>query len=113
MKTMKKKTEKKTEKKAKNRYFTKVHEEAIINYTLTEDNKIRTELYVNYIEPAFGEMVDKIVYTYKFTTLPNVDVLKDDCKIWLTTILDKFDPSKNSKAFSYSVSLLKIGLSTR
>ena len=101
MKTMKKKTEKKTEKKAKNRYFTKVHEEAIINYTLTEDNKIRTELYVNYIEPAFGEMVDKIVYTYKFTTLPNVDVLKDDCKIWLTTILDKFDPSKNSKAFSY------------
>tara|TARA_R110002110_G_scaffold26039_7_gene96242 strand:+ start:10577 stop:11281 length:705 start_codon:yes stop_codon:yes gene_type:complete len=98
---MKKKTEKKTEKKAKNRYFTKVHEEAIINYTLTEDNKIRTELYVNYIEPAFGEMVDKIVYTYKFTTLPNVDVLKDDCKIWLTTILDKFDPSKNSKAFSY------------
>ena len=46
-------------------------------------------------------MVDKIVYTYKFTTLPNIDVLKEDCKIWLTTILDKFDPQKNSKAFSY------------
>jgi len=87
--------------KSKNKYFTKVHEEAIINYILTEDNKIRTELYVNYIEPAFGEMVDKIVYTYKFTTLPNIDVLRDDCKIWLTTILDKFDPNKNSKAFSY------------
>jgi len=87
--------------KSKNKYFTKVHEEAIINYTLTEDNKIRTELYVNYIEPAFNEMVDKIVYTYKFTTLPNIDVLKEDCKIWLTTILDKFDPQKNSKAFSY------------
>jgi len=56
---------------------------------------------VNYIEPAFNEMVDKIVYTYKFTTLPNIDVLRDDCKIWLTTILDKFDPEKNSKAFSY------------
>jgi hypothetical protein len=87
--------------KSKNKYFTKVHEEAIINYTLTEDNKIRTELYVEYIEPAFNEMVDKIVYTYKFTTLPNIDVLKEDCKIWLTTILDKFDPQKNSKAFSY------------
>ena len=46
-------------------------------------------------------MVDKIVYTYKFTTLPNVDFLKDECKIWLTTILDKFDPEKGSKAFSY------------
>ena len=46
-------------------------------------------------------MVDKITYTYKFTTLPNIDVLKDECKIWLTTILDKFDPEKGSKAFSY------------
>ena len=46
-------------------------------------------------------MVDKIAYTYKFTSLPNIDVLKDDCKIWLTTILDKFDPTKGSKAFSY------------
>ena len=46
-------------------------------------------------------MVDKIVYTYKFTTLPNVDALKDECKVWLTTILDKYDPSKGSKAFSY------------
>ena len=95
------KKKRKMARKSKNKYFTKVHEEAIINYILTEDNKIRTELYVNYIEPAFGEMVDKIVYTYKFTTLPNIDVLRDDCKIWLTTILDKFDPNKNSKAFSY------------
>ena len=46
-------------------------------------------------------MVDKITYTYKFTTLPNIEVLKDECKIWLTTILDKFDPGKGSKAFSY------------
>tara|TARA_B100000131_G_scaffold89924_1_gene86597 strand:- start:3379 stop:3927 length:549 start_codon:yes stop_codon:yes gene_type:complete len=46
-------------------------------------------------------MVDKIVYTYKFNTLPNVDCLKDDCKIWLMTILDKYDPSKKTKAFSY------------
>tara|TARA_R110000824_G_scaffold157825_1_gene331322 strand:+ start:762 stop:1310 length:549 start_codon:yes stop_codon:yes gene_type:complete len=46
-------------------------------------------------------MVDKIVYTYKFTTLPNIDLLKEECKIWLTTILDKYDPNKGSKAFSY------------
>jgi len=46
-------------------------------------------------------MVDKIVYTYKFTNLPNIDDLKAECKIWLTTILNKFDASKGSKAFSY------------
>jgi len=46
-------------------------------------------------------MVDKIVFTYKFTTLPNIDELRDECKVWLTTILDKYDQSKGSKAFSY------------
>jgi len=27
--------------------------------------------------------------------------LKDDCKLWLITILDKYDPERKSKAFSY------------
>ena len=46
-------------------------------------------------------MVDKIVYTYKFTTLPNIDYLRDECKIWLVTILDKYNQDKGYKAFSY------------
>jgi len=61
----------------------------------------RTELYVNYIQPAFDQMVDKIVFTYKFTNLSNIEYLRDECKIWLMTILDKYDQSKGSKAFSY------------
>tara|TARA_A100001515_G_scaffold26022_2_gene19948 strand:- start:9025 stop:9708 length:684 start_codon:yes stop_codon:yes gene_type:complete len=87
--------------KKKNHYFTQDHENAIVAYAKTDDIKVRTELYINWIEPAFNEMVDKIIYTYKFTNLPNIDVLKDECKIWLTTILDKYDPNKGSKAFSY------------
>jgi len=82
-------------------YFTKVHENAIIKYASTECNKIRSDLYIRLIGPAFNEMVDKIVYTYKFTNLPNIDYLKDDCKVWLTTILNKYDPARKSKAFSY------------
>tara|TARA_Y100001937_G_scaffold128808_1_gene208377 strand:- start:20174 stop:20758 length:585 start_codon:yes stop_codon:yes gene_type:complete len=58
-------------------------------------------LYEDLIQPAFSEMVDKIVYTYRFTTLPNIDELRDDCKVWLTTILAKYDPNRGSKAFSY------------
>jgi hypothetical protein len=87
--------------KKKNLYFTQAHEDAIVQYANTDDIKIRTELYIEFIEPAFSEMVDKIVYTYKFTNLPNIDSLREECKIWLTTILDKFDESKKSKAFSY------------
>ena len=88
-------------KKQGRQYFTQVHEDAIVEYSNTEDIKRRSELYIQYIGPVFDEMVDKIVYTYKFTTLPNIDVLRDECKIWLVTVLDKYDPSKGSKAFSY------------
>ena len=58
-------------------------------------------MYEEYIQPAFDDMVDKIIYTYRFTTLPNIDYLRADCKVWLTTILNKYDPNKGSKAFSY------------
>jgi len=85
----------------KNHYFTKVTEQAIIDYCATDNLNIRTQLYVEHIQPAFNELVTKIVYTYKFTSLENVDVLKEDCKVWLTTILGKFDPSQGTKAFSY------------
>jgi len=85
----------------KNHYFTSDHEEAIIRYARTNCQRERTELYVEYIQPAFNEMVDKIVFTYKFTNLPNCDSLREECKIWLMTILDKYDPNKGSKAFSY------------
>ena len=88
-------------KKNKNHYFTKVHEDAIVRYCKSKDNKERNELYKEYIGPVFDEMVDKIVYTYKFNTLPNIDALRDDCKNWLITILNKFDPDKGSKAFTY------------
>ena len=82
-------------------YFTKDHENAIVRYSNTQCIKERTELYEVFIEPAFNEMVDKIVFTYKFTDLPNIDYLRDECKIWLMTILGKYDQSKGSKAFSY------------
>ena len=95
------KPKKKKRTRRKNHYFTSEHEEAIIRYSSTSSSRERTELYVEYIQPAFNEMVDKIVFTYKFTNLPNIDYLRDECKIWLMTILDKYDPAKGSKAFSY------------
>jgi len=92
---------KRRKRSTKNHYFTKVHEEAIVKYANTTDRELKTQLYIEYIQPAFDQMVDKIIYTYRFTSLPNIDYLKNDCKVWLTTILNKYDPAKGSKAFSY------------
>jgi len=87
--------------KNKRHYFTKEHEDAVVKYVSTNNKDEKTKLYVIYLQPAFSELVDKIVYTYKFSNLPNIDILRDECKIWLTTVLDKYDPNKGSKAFSY------------
>lgn len=94
-------TPRRRRKRTKNLYFTKTHENAIVRYCKTSCNTERSELYITLIEPAFSEMVDKIVFTYKFNILPNIDSLREDCKVWLTTILNKYDPDKGSKAFSY------------
>jgi hypothetical protein len=88
-------------KKKKNYYFTEITEKAIVDYCSTDSLNKRSELYIQHIQPAFDELVNKIVYTYKFTSLENIEYHKDDCKIWLTTILGKFDPSQGKKAFSY------------
>jgi hypothetical protein len=82
-------------------YFTQEHEDAIVEYCSTTDQKVRDNLYRYKIQPVFSQMVDKIVFTYRFTTLPDIDDLRDECKVYLTTILGKFDPAKGSKAFSY------------
>jgi len=95
-------TQRKKKKRTKRMYFTQIHEDAILKYCAPDTTyKEKCELYENLIQPAFNEMVDKIVFTYRFTTLPNIEELRDDCKIWLTTILAKYDPNRGSKAFSY------------
>ena len=97
----KKRIPRRRRKRTKNEYFTKVHEQAIIDYCASPCYKERSKLYETMIQPAFSEMVDKIIFTYKFNILPNIDSLREDCKVWLTTILNKYDPNKGSKAFSY------------
>ena len=91
----------KGKKKTGRYYFTSEHEDAIIAYARSNSIEERTDLYIRLIQPAFSEMVNKIVYTYKFSNLPNIDLLMEECKIWLTTILQKYDADRGSKAFSY------------
>ena len=88
-------------KKKSNQYFTKVHENAILEYISCNDNKKKNELYQEIIRPVFVEMINKIVFTYKFGSLPNIEALKEECEIHLITILSNFDETKGSKAFSY------------
>ena len=71
-------------------YFTKVHEDAIIEYNNSDDHDRREELYRTLIQPTFSEMVDKIVFTYRFTTLPNIDTDKSAAMSFTWIALNTF-----------------------
>ena len=88
-------------KRKSKQYFTQIHEDAILEYISSTSQTKRNALYRDTIRPVFLEMINKIVFTYKFTSLPNVDMLKDECEIHLITILSNFNPNRGSKAFSY------------
>ena len=94
-------TQQKKKRKKSRDYFTQKHEDAIIEFVKTNNRTRKNYLYLNVISPAFNEMIEKIVFTYKFVNLPNIDLLKDECAVYLSTILSKYDPNRNSKAFSY------------
>ena len=84
------------------KYFTKEHENGIIEFNNPDTTfERKEEIYTKLLQPALDQMVDKIVFTYKFTNLPNIDILRQECKTWLVTVLCKFNPDKGSKAFSY------------
>lgn len=82
-------------------YFRPEHQQAVLDYVSCNDRSKREEIYINILEPAFNEMVEKIVYTYKFASLPNIESAKDECKTNLITILQKFDINHGSTAFAY------------
>jgi len=93
--------EQKPKKAKKNLYFRQEHQDAIIEFIKSDDPKEKNRLYASLIEPVLRELINKIVYTYKFNSLPNIDELKKDCAVHLVTILSNFDEEKGSKAFSY------------
>ena len=70
----KNKIKRRRRKRSKRHYFTQVHEDAIVLYAKSDCIKERTQLYVDLIQPAFNEMVDKIVFTFKLRNAVIVNI---------------------------------------
>jgi hypothetical protein len=88
-------------------YFTLEHDKAITEYVISTDNVERNKIYDSMILPVFKELIHKIVYTFKYTSLPNISILQEDCLVHLTTVLNKFDASRDSTGFSYFTVIAK------
>jgi len=82
-------------------YFDKQHDQAIEDYLKSESQADRDKIFCETIMPVFEELIHKIVYTFKYNSLPNIKLLEKECIVHLVTILNKFDTSRNTSGFSY------------
>lgn len=89
-------------KKKKKPYFGKDAHQAIVNYQNTDCKNEKNTIYTNEIRPSFNKLAENLIFIHGFSTdKDHFDILKSDCVSFLFEILQKFDPSKGSKAFSY------------
>ena len=103
-----KSTEEKTKKgrgrkkKKKNYYFDMAVQEKIVEYQKSDCLKEKSKIYENHIYPAFTELVKSLVSVYGFkSSNEDIEHLKSDCVTFLFETIHKWNPEKNSKAFSY------------
>jgi len=97
----KKKTVKKSGGKKK-LYFGKDEHDAIVNYQSSASRPEKHKIYKEQIRPAFFKLVENLIFIHGFARDPeSFQTLRADCVTFLYETLEKFDPEKGSKAFSY------------
>tara|TARA_A100001515_G_scaffold78002_1_gene61908 strand:+ start:141 stop:896 length:756 start_codon:yes stop_codon:yes gene_type:complete len=101
---LKKKTVKRGRKKTatKKLYFGKEAHDAIIEYQSTECRDLKHKIYETRIRQSFHKLVENLIFIHSFARDPvTFQTLKFDCVTFLYETLEKFDPERGSKAFSY------------
>lgn len=95
---------------AKNKnYFTHDTELAIIKYNITEDLGERNKIYREEIHYPLFKLTQNLIHTFKFyyTEETNLEDLQHEVITFLLTKLDKFNPEKGAKAYSYFGTIAK------
>lgn len=83
-------------------YFDDDTQRAIVAYQTETERKERERLYVDTIMPAFDTLVENLINVYGFHVMyESRDDLKNECLEFLYGVINKFNPEKGSKAFSY------------
>ena len=90
-------------------YFTQETEDAIVLYNNTEDPEVRSDIYRDKIHYAFFKLTENIIHTFKFyyTEVDDIEHLQHEVICFLLSKLDKFDPSRGAKAYSYFGTIAK------
>ena len=102
MKLKKKILKRNKSKKKKKPYFGKDAHKAVVDYQLCECKQGKNKIYDKSIRPSFEKLTENLIFIHGFSKdKEHFHILKSDCVSFLFQILEKFDVSKGSKAFSY------------
>ena len=83
-------------------YFGKTEHDAIVKYQECICKNHKNSIYEKQIRPAFTKLTENLIFIHGFANdKENFNILKSDCISFLYETLQKFDPHKGSKAFSY------------
>jgi hypothetical protein len=82
-------------------YFTKHTDEAMVRFCQTTDIPERHRIFDQEIRPAFEKLIENLIYVYRFFKTDDVETLKKECLSAMYELIQKFDPTRGSKGFSY------------
>jgi len=89
-------------KKKRKMYFGKDAHAAIVEYQQANEREKKHKIYEEKIKNSFEKLAENLIYMHNFSQgKDHFHILKSDTVSFLYEILEKFDPSKGSKAFSY------------
>ena len=95
-------------------YFKEEQEAAVIEYINSQSQETRSRIYDRILAPAFKKMVESIIRRYKlYIPDEEFDETYCDTLTFLVTNMDKYDPDKGKKAYSYYGTICKNYLITR
>jgi len=93
-----------------NNYFTQDTEDAIVLYNSLTDPDLRAKIFSERIYFPFYKLAENIIHTFKFyyTDVDDIEDLKHKIiTLLLDEKIDKFDPTKGAKAYSYFGTIVK------
>jgi hypothetical protein len=90
-------------KKKKKPYFGKDAHQAVVDYQNAETRETKNDIYNEKIKPSFEKLAENLIFIHGFAASDYslVEILKNDCVSFLYETLEKFDPTRKTKAFSY------------
>ena len=95
-------------KRTTNLYFGPEQEKAVVEFLTSDDYEERNKIYNTFLKAPLNKMIESIIRRYKLYRKDyTYEDIHSDTLSFLATKMEKFQPSKNKKAYSYFGTICK------